>query len=153
MVISKQELIKKILKLNNPKNPFTITSEGDKIKATWNIVDAKWIEIFAKAGMKEHYELTITLNEKNHEVKYNERQGSVTWRAGTPEVSFSASKFSGKTIQFHKSTRYGIKEDMSIGKIYEFDFNTKKVKDPIFEVIETSGWKIKKGFLAKLFGM
>ena len=153
MTISKQELIQKILQLNNPKNPFTITSKGDKVKATWNIVDAKWIELFAKAGMKEHYDITITFNEKNHEVKYNERHGSVTWQAGTPKVSFSTYTFSGKTTQFHKSVAFGIKEDMTVGKIYQFDFNTKKIKDPIFDVIENSGWTIKRSFLAKLLGM
>ena len=153
MSATKEELIQKILELNNGDNPFKIIPMDENLKAMWNIVDAKWIEFFGKAGLKEYYEIHFFFDENKKEVSYNEKQGSVSWKAGVPEIAFEKSSFSGKTVQMKKSVAFGVKEDLTVGEIYNFDFNTKKIKDPIFSIIEDSGWIIKRSFLEKILGM
>ncbi|MFZ3166453.1 MAG: hypothetical protein WA130_02475 [Candidatus Methanoperedens sp.] len=37
--------------------------------------------------------------------------------------------------------QYGIKEDMTLGKVYEYKFDVNRVRDPIVKAIEDSGWE------------
>lgn len=148
-----QELTTKLLALNLPENPFWVAAENGTVTATWNLVDAKWLQIFAKAGRKETYQLVVKLNEATHEASYEEKTGTITWEAGVPKVSFSSQYFRGKQISIKKGVAFGVKTDLSAGKLYEFDFDTKKIKDPIIKIIEAAGWMIKRSFLEKLMGM
>lgn len=137
------ELKARLLALNtNPDLPFKIKEDGEKIVASWNIVDAKWIELFGKAGMKEYFELHLAFDETTHSVTYLEKSGSVQWTAGLPQVSFEANKFVGKSVSFQKSSAYGMKEDGSLGQIYNFDFSTAKITGPVFDTITHAGWKV-----------
>lgn len=150
--IGLSELLQNILVLNNPDNPYTVVQKDNNLVATWNIVDAKWYQMFAKAGMKKTYEMTLSFDEKKHEVAYVDRTGDVKWEAGLPQVSFEVSKTKGKQLFNVSGGRsYGVKDDLSVGEIYKYDFDVRKIKDPIFKVIEDSGWKVKKSFFEKLF--
>ena len=98
MALSQQQLTSQLLQLNNqPDIPLKVSVESDRVTATWNLVDAKWIELFGKAGMEKNYKITITFNEAKHEVKYNEQTGEVSWKVGVPTTSFSSSKFLRET--------------------------------------------------------
>jgi hypothetical protein len=37
--------------------------------------------------------------------------------------------------------QYGIKEDGTLGKVYEYKFDVNRVRDPIVKVITESGWE------------
>jgi hypothetical protein len=73
--------------------------------------------------------------------------GTVHWLAGTggslvPQVAFEKSYFRGR-ILFQKSwgVQYGIKEDLSIGKVYEYNFDVRRVRKPIEKAVKESGWE------------
>lgn len=36
---------------------------------------------------------------------------------------------------------YGIKENGTLGKVYEYRFDVNRVRDPIVKTIEESGWE------------
>jgi len=153
MALTKDQLVQSLLALNNSESPFVVKQEGEEVVASWNLVDAKWIEIFGKAAMKKAYEIRLKIKEEKREVDYQEREGEVSWKAGLPETRYSIQRFKGKTASFKFGSAYGIKEDGSIGQIYDFDFSTKRIKEPIFGVIEQAGWKVKRPFLLKYLGL
>lgn len=144
-------LTQQMLALNTPETPFTVQVQGNQVVGTWNIVDAKWYQIFAKAGMKETYQLIVDLDLAKYEAKYTDKKYSITWEAGLPRVGAEISAFQGKTFSKSSGVAYGIKDNMQLGEIYNFSFDTRNIKRPIFAVLDQCGWKLKRSFIDKLF--
>ena len=153
MPLSQTELIQRLLQLNSSDNPYIVTIEGNQVKGMWNLVDAKWLKIIGVSGLKEAYEINILLDESQHEVSYKEHSGSISWSAGIPTLSFQAKYFSGKTKQFSKSIAWGVKPSLEVGKLYDYDFSTSKIKEPMLKIVEDAGWKVKRSFLEKVMGL
>lgn len=89
----------------------------------------------------------LMLDESRRAARYCEEMGSVRWLAGAdgtlkPQVHFEKSYFRGR-ILFQKSweVQYGIKEDGTLGKVYEYKFDVNRVRDPIKKAIKESGWE------------
>lgn len=143
-----QELQQQLLALNSPDVPYVISQEGNKVIAKWNFVDAKWLQMFAEAGLKEAYEIELQFDETKHEVSYTDKLGSVSWTAGVPRISFQANYFKGKTYQMSKGFSYGVKTDGTVGTQYKYDFSTETIKKPLFEAIEKAGWKVDKSLMS-----
>jgi|GEM_PF-1504964 len=148
------ELTTQLLALNTPEKPFRVTVEGNVVTSSWNLVDAQWLQLFAKAGMRETYSLVLTLNESTQSAQAVENMGKVEWTAGLPVASLNVEKFKGKVLfSLNKGYAAGIKSDLSVGEIYSYDFDVHKVKDPVMAVLQQAGWKIKDGpssFFGKL---
>ena len=145
-VLSKQEVIDAIMSLNRDTAPYRIIY-GDKEKesliAEWEILDAKWYEIFAKAGMKDVFKIYIKLNPEKHEVKARDQEFSVSWSAGVPSLSLSASKQMGQIHEFKFGTGYGFTENGKFGEVYKYKFNTNEIKKPIQDKVTSCGWTYK----------
>jgi hypothetical protein len=142
--IGKDELFKKIKGLANEKTPFVIkASDETDLVIELNIVDAKWYEIFAKAGLKKTYRILLLLDDAKNEVRALEQMGELSFRAGVPTANFSAEYFQGRTLT-HKEfgTAYAFKEKdpTSFGKVYEYRFDVDDVKGPLIETVTGSGW-------------
>lgn len=146
--ISKEILKQKLLALNSPELPYQIKpAEETDLFVEWNIVDATWYAIFSKERLSKTYRAYLMLDESRKAVRYCEETGSVRWLAGAggalmPQVHFEKSYFRGR-ILFQKSweVQYGIKEDGTLGKVYEYRFDVNRVRDPIVKAIEESGWE------------
>ena len=52
---------------------FSVIEQGDKLVASWNVVDAKWIELFGVDGLKKQYKLTLIFNEAKNRVSYRDK--------------------------------------------------------------------------------
>ncbi|EOC1313938.1 hypothetical protein [Cronobacter turicensis] len=73
--VSLSELKYRLLELNqNGDIPFSVIEQEDTLVASWNIVDAKWIQLFGVGGLKKQYELTLRFDEEKHRVSYRENQ-------------------------------------------------------------------------------
>ncbi len=151
MAATVKELQDKLLALNTAEQPFKVTTSGSQVIATWNLVDAKWITLFGEAGMKKNYRLTLTLNEAKQEAELLEEEGDVDWQAGVPHTSFKVSKQSGEFL-YNKQVGggYGLSTDLKVGELYKFDFDIKKIKGPILEVLQANGWKKKASANTKI---
>ena len=122
--------------------------EPDKLAAfyenvfDWKIVDAKWQGIFAKEKISKTYRAFMALDEVKHTVRYSEAIGSVEWVAGAPKVHFQSEFFRGRII-FQKSygVQYGVKEDKTIGKVYEYKFDINAIREPIRQAALEGGWE------------
>ena len=140
------EVIARLKALNRPTAPWEIidgASEGVDLIAEWRIVDAKWYEIFAKAGLTKVFRIFLKLDEQAKHVRAQDREYEVAWRAGVPSLSMSASGFKGQSASVQFGTSYGFTEDLSIGRQYKYFFKTSEIKTPIQEAVLSCGWVYK----------
>lgn len=146
--VSKERLKQKLLALNSPELPYQIKPARETdLFVEWKIVDATWYAIFSKERLSKTYRAYLLLDESRKAARYCEETGSVRWLVGAdgslnPVAAFQKTYFRGR-ILFQKSweVQYGIKEDGTFGKIYEYKFDVNRVRDPIVKTIEESGWE------------
>ena len=139
-----EDLRAAFLALNRGSAPFVVREggpEGADLVAEWRIVDARWYEIFAKAGLKKGAQVLLKLDEESGEVRNVQRDFTVEWRAGVPHMAFSAEGFRGQKVEMSFGTGFAFREeDLRFGKVYEYRFRTSELKDPLREVAAIHGW-------------
>lgn len=146
--ISKEKLRQKLLALNSADLQYIIKPDAKTdLFVEWKIVDAAGYAILSKERLSKTYRASLLLDESRKAARHCEETGSVRWLAGAdgplkPRVAFEKSYFRGR-ILFQKSweVQYGIKEDGTPGKIYEYKFDVNRVRDPIVKTIEDNGWE------------
>jgi hypothetical protein len=149
-----------LMAIDRNSAPFTVRSgkpEGVDLVAEWKIVDAKWYEVFAKAGIKRVFKVLMNFDEDKGEVRAVDQSWEVEWRAGThgdtPILTLSAAGKFFRGRQWEKSfeTVYAFREDLqSYGKIYDYRFNTSEIKDPLIAAAHKAGWGWKSVAFEKL---
>jgi hypothetical protein len=143
-----------LLAVNRDTAPFIVRDgapEGVDLVAEWRIVDARWYEIFAKAGLEKVFKVLMRLDEAAGEVRAVDQEWSVEWRAGVPNLSLAASAFRGQKMEMSFGTAYAFREeDLTWGKVYEYRFNTAELKDPLIEAAHRNGWNWKGVAFGKL---
>jgi hypothetical protein len=133
----------KLFGLNRPTAPYQLvegTSEGVDVIAEWKIVDAKWFEIFAKAGLSKTFKIYLKLDEVSHEVRAKDHEYTVSWKAGVPSLALAVGGFKGQTQTVEFGAAYGFTEKLPIGEIYNYRFNTGEIKKPIQDAVTAGGW-------------
>ena len=152
------QLLALVPTLNDPKNPFSYAVDGDTIVGTWNIVNAKYLEWKEAGTIDENYSVTVTFNEKKGQFDFNEKKQSSTSAVSLGddgnihiggEKSFFSGKSIGKSFSFQSGGVYDNKG--KVGATLSYKFETKQIKDPLFDFLKKNGWKLKEGLLAHLF--
>ena len=141
-----QEVIRRLLELNRSSAPYQIIdgrSEGVDLIAEWKIVDAKWYQIFAKAGLEKVFRIRMKLDSEKQQVRAKDYEYSIEWEAGIPSLSLSVSGFQGQKTSVQFGTAYAFTEELKPGQVYNYRFSTNEIKKPIKAVIEACGWKYK----------
>jgi len=143
----------RLLGVNRDTAPFIVRDgapEGVDLVAEWRIVDAKWYEIFAKAGLERVFKLLMKFDEAKSEVRAVDQEWELEWRAGVPSLSLSAGAFRGQKAEISFGTAYAFREDASYGKVYDYRFSTKELKAPLIEAAQAAGWGWKGVAFGKL---
>lgn len=146
-------LRERLLGLNRDTAPFVIRdgkAEGVDLVAEWKIVDAKWYEIFAKAGIKRVFKVLMKLDEARGVVRSADQEWSVEWRAGLPELTLAASGFRGQKWEMSFESVYAFREDGSWGEVYTYKFDTGEIKGPLHKAAAEGGWGWKGVAFGKL---
>ena len=148
------ELRTRLLAVNRDTAPFVVRDgapEGVDLVAEWKIVDARWYEIFAKAGLERAFKVLMKFDAAAGEVRAVDQEWQVEWRAGVPDLSLAASAFRGQKVEMSFGTAYAFREeDLSYGKVYEYRFNTRELKAPLIEAAQQAGWGWKGVAFAKM---
>jgi hypothetical protein len=147
------EVRERLLALNRATAPYQITDgtdEGVDLIAEWKIVDAQWYEIFAKAGLKKVFKIYLKLDPNEHLLRASDREYEVAWEAGVPHLSLAASAFRGQIQSIEFGTAYAFTEEFQPGKVYNYRFSTKELKEPIQEAATACGWTYKGIAFGKL---
>ncbi|HET7460071.1 MAG TPA: hypothetical protein VFJ82_02440 [Longimicrobium sp.] len=145
-VLPARQVIERLMALNRPTAPWSVVdgrSEGVDLIAEWKIVDARWYEIFAKAGLSTVFRIHVKLDEAKQQVKAQDRAYEVSWRAGIPTLSLAASAFRGQSTSVEFGASYGFTEDLGIGEQYRYRFQTGEIKKPVQDAVTACGWVYK----------
>lgn len=143
----------RLLALNRLSAPYQIVdgqAEGVDLIAEWKIVDARWYEIFAKASLTKVFRIYMKLDPAKAEVRAQDHEYTVSWRAGVPSLSLAVSSFKGQMTSVEFGAAYAFTEELAPGQVYKYRFNTNEIKKPIQEVITASGWAYKGVTFGKL---
>ena len=152
-VLSADEVRQRLLTLNRETAPYQIldgASQNVDLIAEWKIVDAKWVEIFAKANLTKVFRIYMKFDAAKHEVRGKDEEFTVAWRAGVPSLSISATKFQGQMTSVEFGAAYGFTEELKPGVVYNYRFNTNEIKKPIQEAVAACGWAYKGVAFGKL---
>ena len=152
-VLPAAQVIERLKALTRPTAPWGIVdghSEGVDLIAEWKIVDARWYEIFAKAGLAKVFRIYLKLDEAAKEVRAQDHEYEVSWVAGVPKLSIAVRSFKGQTKSIEFGAGYGFTEDLTIGQQYKYRFETDEIKKPIQEAVTACGWIYKGVVFGKL---
>ena len=132
-----------LLALDRATAPFTVRDgqpENVDIVAEWRIVDAKWYEIFAKAGLQKVFKILIKLDAQKSEARAVDQAWSVEWRAGIPTLTLAAEAFRGQTTEVSFGTAYAFTEQGQFGQVYNYKFSSSEIKTPLQDAVTKAGW-------------
>jgi hypothetical protein len=143
--ISEDTLRSLILNINDLDAPVMIQEKNGRLIATWKYVDAKWWQLFAKAGLEQVYELHMKINADKKTVTMIDINKSVSWKAGPTQVRIRGGFFRGISTTYSIGKQWGIKENFELGKIYDYKFSSNEIKYPIMNTILRNGWDVRFG--------
>lgn len=142
-VLAADEVRVRLLALNRPTAPYQIVdggAEGVGLIAEWKIVDAAWYALFAKAGLTKVFRIYLRLDPLAHEVRAQDREYEVAWRAGVPALSLAATAFRGQKQSIEFGSGYAFTETLAPGQVFNYRFATKELKQPLQEAVTRCGW-------------
>ena len=117
-----------------------LPEERADLVAEWRIVDARWIEIFAKAGLRKTFAVFMRLDAAACEVRGLDKSSSLEWRTGLPTSTFERDVQWGRQMSFDVGTRYGFDEQMQFGKVFSYRFTSSEIKRPLQRTATAMGW-------------
>ena len=133
-----------LLAINREGAPFVVhEATGDEkaeVVAEWKIVDAKWYEVFAKAGLKKVFKVLMRLDAEKNEVRAVDQEWSVEWNAGVPSLALSAEAFRGQKTSVEFGQAFAFTETLDYGQVYKYKFATGELKGPLSEAVTAAGW-------------
>jgi hypothetical protein len=132
-----------LLALNRRTAPFIVrdgTPENVDFVAEWRIVDAKWYEIFAKAGLKKGFKVLMKLDEQAKEVRSIDEMQSVEWRAEGLSLSWEKEISRGQIKQYSYGRAFAFTEHGPYGEVYHYKFVSGELKTPLQDAVTKAGW-------------
>lgn len=147
--IPMNELKKLLTGINTYQAPVMAEKKGDQLVVTWKYVDVKWWEILAKKlALKMLYELHIKFDDKKKEVKLIDVNRKVKWDVGFEGTRHGVAKisggfFRGVLFEYEIGKLWGIKENFRLGKVYDYKFVPREIKNPVLNTILRSGWNVR----------
>jgi hypothetical protein len=145
-VLPREQVVERLLALNRASAPWGIVDgrpEGVDLIAEWRIVDARWYEVFSKAGLSKVFRIFLNLDEATKQVKAQDREYEVSWSAGIAELSIAARWFRGQSTSIEFGESYGFTENLTLGQQYKYRFSTREIKTPVQEAVTSCGWVYK----------
>ena len=151
MTSTKDQLAQTITQLGTQTGQFTASKGKDTdLIIEHKIVDAEYYKLVGKEKILKIYRGYMFFDESAHEAKYNEEisEGSSGggMNLGSGSFGFEASKstFHGKVIGMKETQKvWGLKkEDLTPGKVVDYSFDVKGIRQPIEQALIANGWKL-----------
>ena len=148
------DLLAAVPSLNDPQQPFSYAVDGRRIVGTWDIVKATSLYPTEVTHVDKSYRLEVELDEADHTYDYEDRESSTTAGLGGGGLHVEKELFKGKTKKKEFSFEFGginkTDEGVSMAPVV-YSFDTDRIKEPLFALLEQHGWAKKKGFFKRLF--
>ena len=143
----------RLLALNRATAPYQLVDgapEKVDVIAEWRIVDGQWYGVFSKAGLTKVFRIFLKLDPANHEVRASDREYSIEWSAGLPNLTLAVSGFRGQKQSIEFGTAWAFTEEAQPGRVYRYRFSTGELKRPIQDAVTGCGWTYRGVAFGKL---
>jgi hypothetical protein len=133
-----------LLAVNRPDLPYGVRAgtaeEGVDLVGEWKIVDGQWRGLFANGGISRTYRVLMRLDPEKCEVRTVDKEFSVRWNAGVPQVGKSLSAFRGQSWEKTSAVQFGLNRRGQPTRNYAYTFQTKEIKEPLRAATTNCGW-------------
>jgi len=142
----------KLLELGS-SNPLFSIKPGDDcdLYLEHSIVDSQYYGVASKEKVKKRYRAKIWLIERDRTVKYREILEAQSGSVGVlpaPKLTVEKSFIKGKVLfKKEREVAFGFRksaDSTSFGKVYQYDFEVQRIRDPVKQLVESEGWKFEE---------
>lgn len=139
--LTQEQLIAQLAKYQDVKNPYKVTTSGNIVTIEIDLADAKWYTLFQKNGLKKTYKVVIELKDATKTAVVSTEEYELSWEAGIPKIGARLNIAKGKQFTLQYGAAAGIREDGTVGKVYEYSLNSVELLGKIGDIIKAAGWK------------
>lgn len=138
--------------------PLEVTRTEEGFDVTTNIVDATWIAVLYKQGLRKVFTHHVMVDEGAGTYAITDDEYDVQWKAGvksqggtpTPVLQRSAERTLGTVKKFEMRKTYAVDESGEFGKVVDYRFNSEDGRRVIRSQAETQGLSEKRGTITRI---
>ena len=143
--VTAETLRARLLAVNHLGLPFQVREErpGGRLVAEWRITDSCWVGLMEVGGLTSAHQICLELDPRTHKVLAQDRDRTVSWRAGAACLGGSWSFFRGiNFFQYDRGALVGLffKDGGWATTAYDYRFHLAEMKNPLIQAIVGSGW-------------
>jgi hypothetical protein len=158
--VSEPELRQRLLTINSMDVPFRVVEKrGKKLDVVWRLADAKWVGLMTanKVGRVEIMRLRLSDHDKSCRAVEISKAIKASADGTTLQFAFSFSFFRGIVFgQWEYEKQFGLifkDGGLTFDTAYEYKFSLSELKNPIVNIIVSSGWSFKPVmFFSRILG-
>jgi hypothetical protein len=131
------------------ETPYKVVPTAKGFDVELDVADATWFGLFNKAGLKHAFIHHVSIPETGtYSVTDDAR--TVEWIAGTPRISFEASREVGRIKKVSFNRTYAFNEHGDFGKVVDFSFNSEEGRALIDSAATELGYRQVRGTIEKI---
>jgi hypothetical protein len=158
--VSEPELRQRLLAINTMGVPFhVVEKKGKKLDVIWHLADAKWVGLMTANKVSRVEIMRLRLSDYDKSCRAVEISKAVKASADgtTLQLAFSFSFFRGIVFgQWEYEKQFGLifkDGGLTFDTAYEYKFSLSELKNPIVNIIVSSGWSFKPVmFFSRILG-
>jgi hypothetical protein len=159
-VVSEPELRQRLLAINTMDVPFRVVERsGEKLDVVWRLADAKWVGLMTANKVSRVEIMRLRLSDRDKSCRVLEISKAIKASADgtTLQFAFSFSFFRGIVFgQWEYEKQFGLifkDGSLTFDTAYEYKFSLSELKNPIVNIIVSSGWSFKPVmFFSRILG-
>jgi hypothetical protein len=158
--VSEPELRQRLLAINTMDVPFRVVERGrKKLDVVWRLADAKWVGLMTANKVSRVEIMRLRLSDRDKSCRVLEISKAIKASADgtTLQFAFSFSFFRGIVFgQWEYEKQFGLifkDGSLTFDTAYEYKFSLSELKNPIVNIIVSSGWSFKPVmFFSRILG-
>jgi hypothetical protein len=158
--VSEPEVRQRLLAINTLDAPFRVVEKrGKKLDVVWRLADAKWVGLMTANKVSRVEIMRLRLSDRDKSCRAVEISKAIKASADgtTLQFAFSFSFFRGIVFgQWEYEKQFGLifrDGSLTFDTAYEYKFSLSELKNPIVNIIVSSGWSFKPVmFFSRILG-
>lgn len=130
--------------------PYVVIPTPQGFRLTLNVADASWYQFFAKAGLRETFDIDVRLNPESKSVETTDTLKRIDWVLGVPHTGKTIRVVKGEVIAFQKEQIIAFNKELRPDMVVDINFATTTMKRWLGERLKEAGCQRKLGSSAKI---